>query len=190
MSLKLLLDLLNAVLDLPDLIGSADLLLLDAVGDIVELVVGAHVLGSDLSHILVQGVELPVEHLGNLVDSSLDVLLHGRQDTTPAFISLLIGLHVDEECVEVILVVHESEVIAEDLNLLLEGGLLSHLGDLGIGVSHDGNQHVEDDDLGDEGGEEEDDPHDDHVASLIIVVNGELSQQKQILVQSHVDNRV
>jgi hypothetical protein len=44
--------------------------------------------------------------------------------------------------------------------------------------------------LGDEGGEEEDDPHDDHVASLIIVVNGELSQQKQILVQSHVDNRV
>jgi len=44
----------------------------------------------------------------------------------------------------------ESEIVAENLDFLLESGFFFLLGDCAIGVAHNGNEHIEDDNLRDE----------------------------------------
>ena len=66
--------------------------------------------------------------------------------------------------------------------------MLFRLGDLGIGVSHDSNEHVEESNLGHESCNKEEDPHDDIVLSIVGIQSLKLSQREEILVQENVED--
>ena len=74
---------------------------LDSIGHIVKFVIATIIQGPDVNDLLGESTELFIEDLVNLIDSLLNVLLHGREDTAPAIITLFIWPHVDQECVQV-----------------------------------------------------------------------------------------
>ena len=88
-------------------------------------------------------------------------------------------------------VINNRDIVSHDLDFLDKGRLLSSLSNLGIRISHDGDKHVEEGDLGDKSGKEEEDPNKHCVFSHIILLKGlKVTQSHQVLVKEDVYNRI
>jgi hypothetical protein len=80
-----------------------------------------------------------------------------------------------------------DNIVGENFDLFLEGRLLLDFRDTGESVTHDGDEHVQEGDLGDEGGCDENYP-DNHIVALpFVIIQIELSKREHILVHNHID---
>lgn len=98
------------------------------------------------------------------------------------------GLVVDRRRNVKVLLVLESlvkgdgpEIVCVDVRSLLETLLLFVLGDTRVGVSHDGDEHVQESQVGQEGGNQEVDPNEGAIGALLKGVHTELAQSQQVL---------
>ena len=81
------------------------------------------------------------------------------------------------------LAAYQDDVVGQDVDLLPQTGLLLHLCDFVKGVAHDGDQHVKECDLSNEGREGKEAPNERVLSSHLEVIHVELSERQHVLVE-------
>ena len=164
--------MLNLLLDL--LVGLNELIL-----DLLHLALELALVEVNPDHVVVHGphhgLALVLDSANVLLDSVDDHVLHSGapldigvldvfESTRPVDVINIVAdwLHNEDGCIT--LVSTDWQVLRQNSGSLKQNCLLELILDLIIGITHDGDQHVEDDDLDNHGGEDE---HDHWVGEVV-----------------------